>query len=132
MNKISVFGRMASDVQLNEVNGRSVAKFRVAANNTHKTSDGKYGTNFYSVSIWGQRGDNAAKFLKKGHRVAVSGDLVVRQYTGSDGKDYTAIEINNADFCLVETRGETGGAQSAPPAAAPKFTQVETDDDVPF
>ena len=133
MNNISVYGRVASDVQLNDANGQNVAKFRVAAQNGRKDANGEFGTNFYSVSVWGKSGENIAKYLKKGHRIVVCGDLVIRQYKGNDGNNYTSVEIDHARVDFVETRGEAEAKASAKPAdPAPKFTTVETDDDVPF
>ena len=139
MNKIMVFGRVSTDVTTNEANGRPVANFNVAAQNKNKvgTENGKavYGTNFYRVSAWGQAAETASKFLRKGHRVCVCGDLVFREYTGSDGAKHTALEINNAEFDLVETRAESeaklnaAAGVSSVNAASPaqNFPQVESD-----
>lgn len=139
MNKISVYGRVASDVTTQSYNGRNVANFRVASNTHRKDGDKKdeqgrqvYITNFYNVSCWGNTADNAAKYLKKGNRIAVSGDLVIRPYTTQDGRNGTAVEIDTAEFDIVETRAEVGGA-SAPAAPAPQqFTPVEMGSELPF
>ena len=142
MNKISVYGRMTRDVELKDVNGRNAASFGVAAQNKRKKQDGSgYDTNFYNVTAWGQAADVASKYLKKGQRIAVSGDLIYREYVGSDGKNHGVLEINNAEFDLVETAREAGAtaaqtpaAQAPAPAAAPaqQFTAVENLDDLPF
>lgn len=141
MNNISVLGRLASDVTTNEVNGRSVANFRIAAQTRRKGKDGQYITNFYNVAIWGAAGENAAKYLKKGHRAGVSGELVIRPYTGSDGVAHQAIEIDANSVDFVETKSEAeakaGNTAAAPAqtAPAPSFTPVEqytADDSLPF
>lgn len=136
MNKITVIGRLTRDVELKDFNGRNVASFGVASQNKHKNKDtGKYDSNFYTVSAWGQTADIASRYLKKGHRVGVSGDLIYREYVGNDGKSHGVLEINNAEIDLIETAAETGSAASAPsPAAATapqQFTQIETED-LPF
>lgn len=140
MNTIATYGRVASDVTTNDVNGRTVANFRFASNNKRKGADGKYGTNFYNVAAWGAIGETAAKYLKKGHRAAVTGELVVRTYKGNDGLDHQAIEIDASSLDLVETKAEAeakagvASVQTANPAsAAPaqSFTPVETDE-LPF
>ena len=136
MNKITVYGRVSQDVTTNETNGRMVANFNVASQNKYKvgTENGKnvYGTNFYRVSAWGQAAETASKFLRKGHRVCVTGDLVIREYTGSDQLKHTSVEINNAEVDLVETRSESeaklnaaAGVTSVNTAAPQNFTQVE-------
>ena len=127
MNRITVIGRMASDVEVKDFNGRNVANFSVAAQNKNKDKQtNQYGTNFYRVSAWGATADIAAKYLKKGHRVGVSGDLVVRSYVGSDQVKYTVVEINNADIDLIETRAESDAKMQAAAsvAQAPVYQQV--------
>ena len=142
MNTIATYGRVASDVTTSDVNGRTVAKFRFASNNKRKQQDGTYGTNFYNVSVWGPAGDNCAKFLKKGHRATVSGELVIRQYVGNDGLNHQSVEIDANSVDFVETKSEAEAkangaapakaAAPAPDAAAPAgFTPVETDE-LPF
>lgn len=140
MNNISVLGRLASDVTTNEVNGRSVANFRIAAQTRRKGKDGQYITNFYNVAVWGAAGENAAKYLKKGHRAGVSGELVIRPYAGSDGTNHIAVEIDANSVDFVETKSEAeakaGNTAAAPAQAAPaqNFTAVEQydTDSLPF
>lgn len=147
MNKISVIGRVSTDVGIKEFNGRNVANFNVASNTKRKVGEEngrpKYGVNFYRVSAWGQEANTASKFLRKGYRVGVSGDLEIRDYTGNDGLKHTVVEINNADIDLIETKAEseakimaasgvTSVNTAAPATPAPQtFTPVETDE-LPF
>ena len=138
MNTISTYGRVASDVTTNNVGGRNVANFRFASNNKRKGPDGRYGTNFYNVAAWGPLGETAAKYLKKGHRATVSGELIIRTYKGNDGLDHQAIEIDANSIDLVETKAEAeakAGNTPAPAQSAPAalgFTPVELDDQLPF
>ena len=139
MNTIAVYGRVASDVTTKDVNGRTCASFRFAAGNKRKQQDGSYGTNFYTVSAWGALGDTAAKFLKKGHRATIGGELVIRSYVGNDQQTHQSVEIDANTIDLVETKAEAEtksgnnvAASPAPaPAAAPQYTQVDTDE-LPF
>ena len=136
-NKITVVGRLCSDVELKDLNGRAVASFRVASQNKRKNKEtGKYDySNFYTVSAWGATAEIAARYLKKGNRVGVAGDLIYREYVGTDKQNHGVLEINNADVDLIETASESGNAtaqvQAATSAPAQQFTDVETDD-LPF
>jgi len=143
MNKINVIGRVSQDVEVRDINGRNCANFNVASQNKYKDRNtNQYGTNFYRVTAWGQAADTASRFLRKGHRVGIVGDLVIRDYIGTqDGAKHTVVEINNAEIDLIETKAEAeakanaqAAAPAAPaPAAVPQgFTQVETSDDLPF
>ena len=148
MNKIMVIGRVSTDITVKDVNGRNVANFNVAAQSKKKVGEENgravYGTNFYHVDAWGPSADAASRYLKKGHRVGVVGDLVNREYVGSDGVKHYSLDINNAEIELIETRAESEAkAQAAagvtsvntavPAAAAPaqNFTGIETED-LPF
>ena len=136
MNVLTTYGRVASDVTTREVNGRTVANFRFASNNRRKGDDGKYGANFYNVAAWGNLADTATRFLKKGHRATISGEMTVRTYKGSDGIEHQTVDLDANAIDLVETRAEAeskGGAApaQAAPAARQAFTPVE-DTDMPF
>ena len=136
MNILTTYGRVASDVTTREVNGRTVANFRFASNNRRKGDDGKYGANFYNVAAWGNLADTATRFLKKGHRATISGELTVRTYKGSDGIEHQTVDLDANAIDLVETRAEAeskGGATpaQAAPVARQAFTPVE-DTDMPF
>lgn len=129
MNTITVYGRVASDVETREVGGANVADFSLAGNTKRKDKQtNEYITNFYRVNAWRSLGEIASKYLKKGNRVCVSGELVVRPYKDKNGTDKLAVELDASAIDLVETKAESGGQSSAPA----KFTPVEPADELPF
>lgn len=135
MNTITVYGRLSSDVQLREVGGANVADFSIAGNTRRKDREtNQFITNFYRVNAWRGLGETAAKYLRKGNRVCVSGELVIRPYVDKDGTKRQAIEIDATGIDLVETKAESGAdsATAAPAPARAGFTPVETDDELPF
>lgn len=134
MNTITVYGRLSSDVNLHEVGGANVADFNVAGNTRRKDRQtDQFITNFYRVNAWRGLGETAAKFLKKGNRVCVSGELVIRPYVDKDGVKRQSVEIDALGIDLVETKAESdGNTQTSAPAAPAKFTPVESPDDLPF
>jgi len=121
MNKLTVVGRLTRDVELKDVNGRQCASFGVASQNKHFNKETqKYDSNFYTVTAWGKTAEIASQYLKRGHRVGVAGDLIYREYIGTDQKNHGVLEINNAEIDLVETATEAGKTQAAAaPAQAP-------------
>ena len=142
MNTLTCYGRVASDVTTKDVNGRTVANFRFASQTKRKAQDnsGSYLTNFYNVAAWGTLGETAAKFLKKGHRACVSGDLVIRPYVGTDQQNHLSVELDANSIDFVETKAEAeakaGNTQAPTPVAQPvsvsSFTPVEDLSDLPF
>lgn len=130
MNILTTYGRVASDVTTREVNGRTVANFRFASNNRKKGDDGKYGANFYNVAAWGALSETATRFLKKGHRATISGELSIRSYKGSDGVEHQSIDLDANAIDLVETKAEADAKGGAAPAQAAPAAQ--SSDDLPF
>lgn len=135
MNTITVYGRLSSDVELRNVSGANVAVFSVAGNTRRKDKQSNdYITNFYNVNAWRGLAETASKYLKKGNRVCLSGELVIRPYTANDGSKRQVVEIDANSIDLVETRAEAGTHTAAPapaPAAPAGFTAVENDE-LPF
>lgn len=135
MNVLTVTGRLTRDPELKTVGQQQLCTFGVASQNTHKNQDGTYDANFYTVNFWGKQGETAAKFLRKGYKVAFSGDLVIRKYVDKNGAERQAIEVSGRSLDLIEEKHDESSAPSTYAAPAPSvpagFTPVETDE-LPF
>ena len=138
MNKTFVYGRLTADPTTREVNGNRVTSFSVASDTRTKDTEGNYITNFFRVAAWGVPGDNCAKWLHKGNRVIVTGEVVLRSYTDKNGALRYSLDIPRADTVeFVETKGDNGQAAApAQPAQAyqqPAAPAVDDDpDSLPF
>ena len=140
MNILTTYGRVASDVTLNEHNGRTVANFRFASTNVRKDNQGEYMTNFYSVSAWGILAERA-KSLQKGHRAVISGNFSVRTYVGTDNQTHQSLEIDATAIDYGETKAEveakaksltqeTRATSSGMPTTTAAATSATSDDDL--
>ena len=136
MNKVFVIGRLTADPTVRDNNGVNICNFSVAADTRSKDADGNTITNFYRVSVWRQQGDNCAKYLHKGDRVAVTGDQVLRSFVDKNGQTRSSLEIPYVDSVefLTEKRDAAAQAPSAPaytrnPVSAPMPGAM---DDLPF
>lgn len=137
MNSIAVVGRLTADPTIKDVNGRNVCSFRVADDSGKKRGD-EYVTNFFDVSIWGVRAENASKMLRKGHRVFVEGLLTSRAYKDRNGVERSVMEIDANSARTLETRAEAESIAErnspvTPPAAAKATAPAPIfDSDLPF
>ena len=140
MNKLFIVGNLTRDPELRSTPaGDSVCDFTVAVNRRARrdTQNGQPEADFFRVSAWRQLGENCAKYLAKGRKVAVTGSVRVRTYQASDGTTRASLEVQADDVEFLTPRGEGDGAAMAPapaPAAEPAsagFTAVETDE-LPF
>lgn len=155
MNKLTIIGNLTRDPELRSVNGRdgtvSVCDFTVAVNrrqtSQQKANGQQQEADFFRVTAWRGLGENAAKYLAKGRKVAVVGSVSVSTYTGNDGVTRASLEVNADDIEFLSPRADgnnVSGSSAAPAAAAPApapapapayhqmgFTEVETDE-LPF
>lgn len=89
VNTISVTGNLGADPELNYLqDGKAVGKMRVAV----WTGKGK-DSMWLGITAWETLAERCAESLHKGQEVYVTGRLAVRNYTGKDGNERTAVEI---------------------------------------
>ncbi|MBQ3706088.1 MAG: single-stranded DNA-binding protein [Clostridia bacterium] len=143
MNRLTIIGNLTRDPeQRTTPSGSTVCSFTVAVNrrNRRDAQGGQPEADFFRVSAWNQLGENCAKFLAKGRKVAVVGPVSVHTYQGNDGQTRASLEVMANDVEFLSSRGEaeSDGGYAAPAASAPAqepvsagFTAVETDE-LPF
>lgn len=132
MNKLTIIGNLTKDPELRTTqSGINVCTFTVAVNRKNTNPDGSHDADFFRVTAWRELGENCAKWLIKGRKVAVVGPVSISTYTGQDGKTYANLEVMAQDVEFITPRDQT--AQEAPKAAPQQggFTQVDTDE-LPF
>ena len=81
MNKCILIGNLTRDPELSTTgSGISVCKFSIAVNRTFKNQNGEYETDFLNIVTWRGLADNCSKYLIKGSKVAVCGQIQTRTY----------------------------------------------------
>ena len=121
-----MIGRLTKTPDIRQTNtGKNVCTFTLAVNRRYKGADGKTTADFFSVQAWEKLAELCARYLDKGSKVFVSGELRNRSYEAKDGSKRTVTEIiaNEVEFL----------SPKAEPATAPveEWEQVE-DSDLPF
>ena len=87
MNTVFLIGRLATDVEVKEVNGGSrVSSFILAVDRSAEECD------FFRIKAWNSQPDAAGEFLGKGRRVAVEGMLRQDIYD-RDRNEHRAVSI---------------------------------------
>lgn len=111
----------------------------MAVTRRFKNAEGEYETDFVNVIAWRGCGENCNKFLQKGKRAAVMGELHIRSYTDSNGVKRTAVEVIADEVEFLDYK-QQDGPQTAPnepqrPKKAKSVDElepVEDDGDLPF
>jgi single-strand DNA-binding protein len=140
--KIQIVGNLGRDPELRYTpNGRPVTEFSVAVNQSTKnqqTGEWVEATDWFRISVWGDRAERAAEQLRKGSRVLVDGRFRTREYETKDGRKGMSLEIS-ADSVVPLDRRETtaegtfAGAPAATGAPAGRGGYDDTEiDELPF
>lgn len=135
MQKITIIGNLTHNPETRTTpNGVSVCSFTVAVNRRFANQDGEKQTDFFRVNAWRGLADTCAKYLAKGRKVAVIGELQARMYDGKDGEKRMSLDVqaDEVEFLTPKSQAEqTEQSEQQPNADANGFTDVSTDD-LPF
>ncbi len=96
INRVVMTGNLTRDPELRSLpSGMSVCSLRLACNTRRKGAGGEWEDkpNYFDVTVWGQQGENCARFLSKGRPVALDGRLEWREWETQDGHKRQAVDI---------------------------------------
>ena len=86
MNKVILIGNLTKDPELSTTtSGISVCRFTVAVSRRFTNSEGERETDFINIVVWRNLADNCHKFLRKGSKAAVIGNIQTRSYDAQAG-----------------------------------------------
>ncbi len=125
MNKVILIGNLTRDPELTKTpNGVSVCRFDIAVNRDYTNADGQCDTDFFRITVWRNRAENCAKYLKKGNKVAVFGTLNNRSFADKEGIIRYVTDVVAEDVSFLTPMGS-----SAPqsPAGADKHDKPASD-----
>lgn len=139
MNKCIIIGNVTADPVLRTTpSGINVCTFTVAVN--RRFGEEKQ-TDYFRITAWRMLGENCSRYLAKGKKVAVIGEISARAYDAKDGSSRASLELtaDEVEFLSPKSDESSSGSgyqrqhqgsstQSAPPQ---DFEDV-TDEDLPF
>lgn len=131
MNRVMIIGNVVRTPELRTTaTGISVCTFTVAVNR-RKAQGQQPEADFFRVSAWRELGENCAKWLIKGKKVAVVGPVSVSTYQGQDGKTYASLEVTASDVEFLSPAGQPA-PQEAPKVDQQSGMQQVEPDELPF
>jgi len=87
VNSVHLIGRLATDVEVKEVNGGSkVSSFILAVDRNAEEAD------FFRIKAWNSQAEAAGDHLGKGRKIAVEGSLRQDVYE-KDGEERKAVSV---------------------------------------
>ena len=156
LNKVIIGGRMTADPELRQTQtGIPVTSFTIAVNRPYasKAQEGQQQADFISVTAWRAQAEFITRYFRRGSSICVVGSIQTRSWTDQQGvkKYMTDVLVDEVHFVdskadspssvvtsVPETNTYTPDAYNAEPAysgsgvAAPKFEEINSDDDLPF
>lgn len=139
MNKCIFIGNLTRDPEHSVTgSGVSVCRFSIAVNRSYTNANGEREADFINIVTWRGLADNCAKYLAKGRKVAVVGEMQTSSYEKDGVKRYST-DIVASDVEFIGGGNNEGGGQSVSVSTAPaqnkKVSELEAmdaDDDLPF
>ena len=143
VNKVILVGNLGKDPEVRRMtSGEPVVNLSIATSETWRdkaSGERKEKTEWHRVVIFNKNlADVAEKYLKKGSKVYVEGQLQTRKWTDKDGAEKYSTEVVLQNFrgelTMLDGKnggGEGGGGRGAGEAPA-SFQRDELDDEIPF
>jgi len=108
-NKVQLIGNLGNTPEVkNTENGKKLARFSVATNESYRNAKGEKvtDTQWHSLVAWGKVAEIAEKYLNKGSEVAVEGKLIHRNYTDKEGNKKYVSEVQVNELLLLGSKAE--------------------------
>lgn len=132
MNKVLLLGNLGADPELRvTTSGQSVLGMRVATSSSFldRNNARQERTEWHSITLWGKRGEALSKFLRKGERIFIEGEMRTDQWEKDGEKKYRTYVVARNVYLAGRPKGhgdqpsssQNGrgqgyqGPQSAPP-----------------
>jgi len=148
VNKVILVGNLGKDPEVRRMtSGDAVVNLSIATSETWRdksSGERKEKTEWHRVVIFNKNlAEVAEKYLKKGSKVYVEGQLQTRKWTDKDGAEKYSTEVVLQNFrgelTMLDGRngggegggGGFGGGRGASEAPA-SFQRDEMDDEIPF
>lgn len=125
MNRAYMIGNLTKAPELRTTGGgKSVCTFSIAVSRKWKGRDGTQQTDFFNIVVWGALAETCSRYLDKGNKVAISGEIQTRSYDDKNGvkKYVTEIIADEVEFLTPKNKPQESNPQD----------WQEIGDDLPF
>lgn len=113
MNHFCGIGRLTRDpeIRVSQSDDKQTyyGSYSIAIQRSRKNKDGEYESDFFECSVVGKTAEFAEKYLRKGMKVGITGELKQDRWTDKDGNSRSTVKIQvlTHDFC--EKQGDGAG-----------------------
>ena len=153
VNKVILLGNLGRDPEIRSMqSGSKMATFSMATSKRWKdknTQEQRDKTSWHNIVVFGDGlVDIVEKYVKKGSKIYVEGELQTRKWQDQDGNDRYSTEVVlqgfNSNLTLLDSRNATNNIEDKEtntdqvasnfenPTSSKSSDSSESDDDIPF
>ena len=153
VNKVILLGNLGRDPEIRSMqSGKKMASFSIATSKRWKdrnTQEQKENTSWHNIVVFNEGlVDVIEKYIKKGSKIYVEGELSTRKYQDNDGNDKYTTEVvlqgYNSTLTMLDSRNSGSASIEAAPNSSSLDSKLEDtldsqvsdsqdlDDDIPF
>ena len=103
-NKVQLIGHLGNNPEIITLdNGKKLAKFSIATNESYKNTDGEKITNtdWHNLVAWNKTAEIVEKYLEKGREIAIEGKLTNRSYETKEGEKRYITEVVVSELLML-------------------------------
>lgn len=123
MNQISIIGNLTAEPEQAQTSaGVQIVKFNVAVSRKFKDADGNRTADFFKCVTWRQLAETCGKYLHKGSKVGVVGEMNQNKFVDRNGEtryDWS-INVTAVDFLSYGQETDKVNEQTSIPTDAPR------------
>ncbi len=134
MNKIMLIGNLTHDPEMRATpSGVAVCTFTIAVNRKFAKEGGERPVDFFRIVAWRQLGESCGRYLAKGRKVAVIGELQARTYDAKDGTVRMSLDVvaDEVEFLSPKQQEDNAPEPQRAHADMSEFSDIHPDD-IPF
>lgn len=116
MNKVILMGRLTRDpeVRYGGANNTAVARYSIAVDRRFKR-EGEPDADFFNLVSFAKQGEFVEKYLRKGTKIVVEGELRNNNYTNKDGQMVYNVDIVTSSVEFAESKNSQGTQDNPQP-----------------
>ena len=142
VNKVILLGNLGRDPEIRSMqSGAKMASFSIATSKRWKdrnTQEQKEKTSWHNIVVFGDGlVDIVEKYVKKGSKIYIEGEIQTRKWQDKDGNDRYTTEVLGNQLTMLGSRGSSDNSNQMESSSDTPFPEDDsgeglTDDDIPF
>lgn len=131
MNKVILLGNVGNQPEAKMAGQVKIVNLTIATNKKFKNKAGEMvnNTTWHNVVCWDKQADLVEKYVNKGDKILIEGELENREYENKEGQKVRVTQIRSIAIELLGSSNKQGS--SVPPPLNEQHTGTG-DNDLPF